>query len=207
MLFHSLPSLTTLKTFGCACFPLLKPYTAHKLQPKSSQCIFLGYPPLSKGYICFDPHTQKVYITPHVLFHESEFPILPTSSSDSFVSTFSVKPSLDLWISTLLPSSSNSPLFVVSDAFPSVISSLSMSDEVLPVLDAPNDVTLPSSDIVSSSGHVESSSSDISDSMVVPSTSVVPLAPHSFPNTHPMLTRSKHGIFKPKAYAIVRNYV
>ena len=50
LLFHSVPSLNSLKTFGCACFPLLKPYTDHKLQPKSTQCIFLGYPHLFKGY-------------------------------------------------------------------------------------------------------------------------------------------------------------
>ena len=30
-LFHSVPSLNSLKTFDCACFPLLKPYTDHKL--------------------------------------------------------------------------------------------------------------------------------------------------------------------------------
>ena len=33
--FHTTLSLQGLKTFGCACFPLLKPYTDNKLQPKS----------------------------------------------------------------------------------------------------------------------------------------------------------------------------
>ena len=35
-LFHTTPSLQGLKTFGCACFPFLKPYTDNKLQPKST---------------------------------------------------------------------------------------------------------------------------------------------------------------------------
>ena len=207
MLFHSPPSLNNLKTFGCACFPLLTPYTAHKLQPRSSKCIFLRYPPSSKGYICFDPNTQKVYITPHVLFHESNFPILPTSPSDSSVHISSVKPSLDLWISTLLPGSSISPLFVVSATLPTIFSPLSKYNEGYTVPTAtPTNVTSPPFDIMPSSGPIESSSSNISTSIVL-STLVVPSAPHSLPNTHPMLSKSKHGIFKPKTYATVRNYV
>ena len=207
MLFHSLPSLNNLKTFGCACFPLLTPYTAHKLQPRSSKCIFLRYPPLSKGYICFDPNTQKVYITPHVLFHEFDFPILPTSPYDSFVHISFVKPSLDLWISTLFPGSSISPLSAISTTLPTVFSPLSESNEGCTVpTAAPTNVTSLPPDFMSSSGPIKSYSSNISTS-IVPSTSVVLSAPHSLPNTHPMLTRSKHGIFKPKAYAVVRNYV
>ena len=73
MLFHTSPLSQSLKTFGCSYFPLPKPYTDHKLQPKSTQCIFLGYPPLSKGYISLDPHTHKVYITAHVNFTNLNF--------------------------------------------------------------------------------------------------------------------------------------
>ena len=55
MLFHKPPDLTHLKTFGCLCFPLLRPYNTHKLQPRSTPCLFLGYPSHSKAYICLDP--------------------------------------------------------------------------------------------------------------------------------------------------------
>ena len=129
LLFHSIPPLSSLKTFGCACFSLFKPYTDHKLQPKSTQCIFLGYPPLSKGYICFDPHSHKVYITPHVIFNESDFLTIPTGQSDSSSSSSSVHLPLDLWISNLLSSSSPSSFSDVSDAFPSVSSSFPVSHQ------------------------------------------------------------------------------
>ena len=157
-----------MKTFGCACFPLLKPYTDHKLQPKSTQCIFLGYLSLSKGYIWFDPHTHKVYTTPYVIFNESDFPTISTRLSDSSCSSSSIHPLLDLWISSLLSSSSPSSFFGVSDAFPSVLSSFSVVFDAFPsilssfpmshqssnVFITSTDVSFPSSSPVSSSGPV-----------------------------------------------------
>nr|POF24284.1 hypothetical protein CFP56_40399 [Quercus suber] len=116
-------------------------------------------------------------------------------------------PSLDLWISTLLPGSFISPLSAISATLPTVFSPLSESNEGCTVPNVASiNVTSPPSDIMPSSGPIESSSSDISTS-IMPSTSVVPFASHSLPNSNPMLTKSKHGIFKPKAYVVVRNYV
>ena len=68
------PSISTLRTFGCACYPYLRPYNKHKLQPRSTECIFLGYPPLSKGYLCLDPTINGVYVTCYALFNENRFP-------------------------------------------------------------------------------------------------------------------------------------
>uniref|UniRef100_A0A2N9HXJ7 Integrase catalytic domain-containing protein n=1 Tax=Fagus sylvatica TaxID=28930 RepID=A0A2N9HXJ7_FAGSY len=79
-LFHTPLDLTHLKFFGCQCFPLLTPYRAHKLHPKTIPCVFLGYPTNSKGYLCLDPVTYRLYISRHVLFNESVFP----ASSASF---------------------------------------------------------------------------------------------------------------------------
>ena len=73
LLFHSRPDLKHLRTFGCDCFPLLKPYNTHKLQPHTSSCIFLGYSAYTKGYICLDPITSRIYISRNVLFNETEF--------------------------------------------------------------------------------------------------------------------------------------
>ena len=72
--FHKKPPLQALKAFGCACYPLLRSYPSHKLQPKSSQCIFLGYLPMLKGYICLDTTSGRIYISSQAIFHESVFP-------------------------------------------------------------------------------------------------------------------------------------
>uniref|UniRef100_A0A2N9GBG4 Integrase catalytic domain-containing protein n=1 Tax=Fagus sylvatica TaxID=28930 RepID=A0A2N9GBG4_FAGSY len=141
MLFHKPPDLVHLRTFGCLCFPYLRPYTTHKLQPRTTPCLFLGYPTYSKGYICLDPHTHRVYISRHVLFNESEFLAhlsLPSQSSPSPVNS-----SFD------------------STSCPSTAAPLPTPPSVPPLL-----------------------SSTISAST----------------NTHPMHTRSKNGIFKPKIF-------
>jgi hypothetical protein len=48
------PDYSFLKTFGCACYPLLRPYIPHKLSFRSSKCVFLGYSSTQKGYRCLD---------------------------------------------------------------------------------------------------------------------------------------------------------
>uniref|UniRef100_A0A2N9G5P5 Integrase catalytic domain-containing protein n=1 Tax=Fagus sylvatica TaxID=28930 RepID=A0A2N9G5P5_FAGSY len=49
-LFGSSPPYSTFRSFGCACYPLLRPYSKHKLLIRSVQCIFLGYPSNAKGF-------------------------------------------------------------------------------------------------------------------------------------------------------------
>ena len=55
-------------------FPCLRPYTSHKLSYRSTACIFLGYTPYHKGYVCLDPTSSRFYISKNVLFHEASFP-------------------------------------------------------------------------------------------------------------------------------------
>lgn len=73
-LYNTVPEIKHLRVFGCACFPLLKPYNISKLQPKTTTCVFLGYVGQHKGFICLDIAHGKIYVARHVLFDESTFP-------------------------------------------------------------------------------------------------------------------------------------
>ena len=68
------PDYTFLRTFGCACWPSLRKYNAHKLAFRSTMCVFLGYSPMHKGYKCLDRSTERIYISRDVVFDESVFP-------------------------------------------------------------------------------------------------------------------------------------
>lgn len=52
-------SYSHLRLFGCLCYPLI-PYTIiHKLQPRSTPCVFLRYPPNHHEYKFLDCHVEK----------------------------------------------------------------------------------------------------------------------------------------------------
>lgn len=84
-LYNKKPEYKFLKTFGCSCFPCLKPYNKHKLKFHYEKCVFLGPSGSHKGYKCLSP-SGKIYIYPdmislffffwsrHVFFNENEFP-------------------------------------------------------------------------------------------------------------------------------------
>lgn len=74
ILFQDNPTFSHLKTFGCACYPLLRPYNKHKLEPRTAQYVFLGYTQNTKGYICYHIETEKFITTRHVVFDETIFP-------------------------------------------------------------------------------------------------------------------------------------
>jgi histone deacetylase 1/2 len=73
-LFNENPSYSSLRVFGCACWPNLRPYNKHKLQFRSKECAFLGYSDMHKGYKCLDIATGRVYISCDVVFDENVFP-------------------------------------------------------------------------------------------------------------------------------------
>ncbi|WVZ57430.1 hypothetical protein U9M48_007816 [Paspalum notatum var. saurae] len=68
------PAYDSLRVFGCACWPNLRPYNARKLAFRSTKCVFLGYSSLHKGFKCLEPSTGRVYISRDVVFDESVFP-------------------------------------------------------------------------------------------------------------------------------------
>jgi len=61
-LFKSSPDYSFLRIFGRLCFPLLRPYNQHKLDFRSSPCVFLCYSSTHLGYRCFDLSSSRMYI-------------------------------------------------------------------------------------------------------------------------------------------------
>jgi hypothetical protein len=73
-LFHTKPTYSSLRVFGCASWPNLRPYNSHKLAFRSTQCVFLGYSSRHKGVKCLEVKTGRVYISRDVVFDETVFP-------------------------------------------------------------------------------------------------------------------------------------
>lgn len=61
-LYGTSPDLLSLGVFGSAIYPLLKPYNAHKLEPRPQQCVFLGFLMGYKGVYCYNSQNQKILI-------------------------------------------------------------------------------------------------------------------------------------------------
>uniref|UniRef100_A0A453DS04 Integrase catalytic domain-containing protein n=1 Tax=Aegilops tauschii subsp. strangulata TaxID=200361 RepID=A0A453DS04_AEGTS len=75
--FGSHPTYDHLRVFGCLCFPNAYSTMTHKLSPRSSWCVFLGYPLEHKGYRCYDLNSRRVIVSRHVTFDETIFPYVP----------------------------------------------------------------------------------------------------------------------------------
>jgi hypothetical protein len=91
-LYGSLPSYHDLRIFGCTCYPNLTATAPHKLAPRSSLCVFLGYSPDHMGYRCLDLVTNRVIVSLHVVFDESTSPFArqrpsPPSQELDFLTT------------------------------------------------------------------------------------------------------------------------
>lgn len=128
-------------------------------------------------YLCLHPATHRLYILRHVLFDELTFPFQTLQSP--------------------LSSSINSPLS--HSPIPT-----SLTFHTLPSNSIPSPVP---SNTVSTSASIPSSDSSLFSSM---STSAIysPSSQASLPiNIHPMQTRSKSGIFKPKALTATKHHI
>ncbi|KAL8141612.1 hypothetical protein V2J09_014644 [Rumex salicifolius] len=77
-LYNKSPDYGFLKTFGCLCYPFLRPYNHHKIDFRSLPCIFIGYSASHKGYLCFHKSTKRIYISRYVVFNENVFPSAPS---------------------------------------------------------------------------------------------------------------------------------
>ena len=75
LLFGRAPEYQFLRSFGCLCFPHIRPYQRHKMSFRSSPSVFLGYSSSHHGYRCVCLSTGRIYIAKHVEFYEHSFPI------------------------------------------------------------------------------------------------------------------------------------
>lgn len=169
------PDYSLLKIFGCQCFPCLQAYNSHKLEYHSTPCLFLGYSSLHKGYKCLGPTTGRLYISRHVIFHEHVLPSLvrPNVRSTSKI-PFHTSPS------SLQPTHSSSTI-----TQPSVLANPSSTPTI-------------SSPIISVSPQLPVEPIPLS----LPNSSPPSSLPYLPQNTHPMTTRAKSGIFKPKIFMV-----
>jgi hypothetical protein len=74
-LYGTAPSYDHLRVFGCACYPNTSATAPHKLSPRSTRCLFLGYSLDHKGYRCLDLTSHCIIISRHVVFDEDVFPL------------------------------------------------------------------------------------------------------------------------------------
>jgi hypothetical protein len=73
-LLQTKPNYESLRVFGYACRPNLRPYNKIKLSYRSTICVFIGYSPRHKGVKCLDTSTGRVYISRDIVFDEKVFP-------------------------------------------------------------------------------------------------------------------------------------
>jgi hypothetical protein len=120
-------SYSSLRVFGCACFVLLQSHEHSKLEPRSRLCCFLGYGIEHKGYRCWDPISQRLRISRHVVFWEHTMFNSLSKFTTCSTPSFFTNPSL--------------PLFPISSA-DSPTSPLAPPLAVDPVLDQSPDLPL-----------------------------------------------------------------
>ena len=173
-LFNLRPNYTFLRVFGCACWPHLRPYNKHKLDFRSTECVFLGYSPSHRGYQCLHLPSKRIYISRHVLFDESSFPFSRLSPAPSPAPP----PQTLLYPLPLNPSlPPNTPNAVL----------------------APMDI--PSAQQIEPSSPTQSLTSSPTNTISFSSQQVAPMVPANEdppPPRHAMQTRSRNNIFKPK---------
>jgi hypothetical protein len=99
-LFKVKPNYSSLRIFGCTCWPHLRPCNSHKLEFRSKECVFLGYSNKHKGFKCLDLSIGSTYISRDIIFDENVFPFSKYHSN--------VGPRLRAEISLLPPSLTNS---------------------------------------------------------------------------------------------------
>ena len=210
------PDYKFLKSFGCACFPFLRPYNSHKFDFHSKECVFLGYSNSHKGYKCLDA-SGRIFISKGVVFNEVKFPYLDLFPSQKVCSVLPDGPTLSTFLPTPvsttitvnspIPQTSHSesvPSTPISNTppTPSISSHHSESSHRNNVVLNPTPITILSPSPSQNSSPESSASVTSSQSTNSESTPPVPHRVHP-QNRHSMRTRGKHGIVQPRINPIL----
>jgi hypothetical protein len=108
-LFGSAPSYEHLRIFVCTCYPNTTITALHKLSPRSTRCVFLGYSVDHKGYRCLDLSTNHLIVSRHVVFDKDIFPLAASPNLTNLDFLFESGPMV-FTIGTHLPTAGTSPL-------------------------------------------------------------------------------------------------
>ncbi|XP_047257055.1 uncharacterized protein LOC107850820 isoform X4 [Capsicum annuum] len=72
-LYHKNPSYDKFHTFGCICFVHLPSSQHNKLSAQSTKYVYMGYSTSQKGFLCYDPCSNKFHVSRNVVFFENQY--------------------------------------------------------------------------------------------------------------------------------------
>ncbi|KAE8724984.1 hypothetical protein F3Y22_tig00009024pilonHSYRG00010 [Hibiscus syriacus] len=182
-LYQVLHDYSDLRIFGCACFPFLRPFNKHKLEFRSQQCVFLGYSSSHKGYKCLDEN-GRIFISRHVVFDEAIFPYNAKSNTANGISN------------RVLHEDLSTPNGVTSQR----LTNTSSNHLIDNTAELPTAGSEPCTTELSTTASESDSCEELPEPTVSLDTTHVPSDVTL--NVHPMVTRSKSGIWKPKLFQI-----
>ncbi|CAL1400034.1 unnamed protein product [Linum trigynum] len=182
------PDYMTLRVFGCLAYATAVEGHKLKFDPRSNQCVFLGFPHGIKGYKLLDLNTNKVFVNRDVVFHEH---ILPYKTGKSVhESTEVFPPATSVPVSPFCPGESS-----CSDSSPTIEPDLtgysSPSVKTTPLNPSPP-VQSPSSPVQSATN------TDDSDNISILSDSSPPPVPSSPPPVVPLRKSTRQTTFPKK---------
>ncbi|GKA33489.1 ribonuclease H-like domain-containing protein [Tanacetum coccineum] len=182
-----------LRVFGCLCYPHI--FFDHKLQPRSTACVFLGYPTLHRGYCCLNLSTNKIIISRHVIFDEDQFPFGSMTPD--------VPPSYDFLLPpqhTFVPQTTQAtPIQAPTGPLPHIIHGPNQTQHTHPLEPTTPGHTPTSGPNPSGLNTTPTPPSPVLNTQLTPPAATFPEnAPPT--NTHHMVTCAKAGISKPLAH-------